>query len=99
MDITLVLLIVFIVTARIIVTPAVPLDLPRATQSEEVQVVLSLILPPSRPALINRLAAPEDATILRLATDAVARDRECALCSTALAARSTPIGGPVLYGA
>ena len=44
-DITLVLLIIFIVTAKIIVTPAVPLDLPRAAHSEEVQVVFSVIVP------------------------------------------------------
>lgn len=39
-DITLVLLIIFIVTAKILVTPAVPLDLPQAARSEEVQLVL-----------------------------------------------------------
>jgi biopolymer transport protein ExbD len=44
-DVMLVLLVIFIVTAKIIVTPAVPLDLPQASHSEEVQVVLSVILP------------------------------------------------------
>ena len=75
-DITLVLLIIFIVTARIIVTPAVPLDLPKATQSEEVQVVLSIIVPASGPVLVNGQAAPDDAVVLRLTKDAVARDRD-----------------------
>lgn len=75
-DITLVLLIIFIVTARIIVTPAVPLDLPRATQSEQVQVVFSLLLPLSGPALVNGQAAADDATVLRLAREAVARDQD-----------------------
>ncbi|MEM7156551.1 MAG: biopolymer transporter ExbD [Myxococcota bacterium] len=41
-DITLVLLIIFIVTAKIVVAPAVPLDLPTASQSEAVQTVLSV---------------------------------------------------------
>jgi len=44
-DVMLVLLVIFIVTAKIIVTPAVPLDLPRAAHGEEVQVILSVILP------------------------------------------------------
>lgn len=75
-DITLVLLIIFIVTAKIVVTPAVPLDLPRAAQSEEVQVVFSVILPPSGPALVNGEPVPDDATLARLAREAVGRDAE-----------------------
>jgi len=75
-DVTLVLLIIFIVTARIIVTPAVPLDLPRATQSEEVQVVLSLILQARGATLINGQAAPDDETVLRVAGDAVRNDHD-----------------------
>jgi biopolymer transport protein TolR len=43
-DITLVLLIILIVTAKIIVTPAIPLDLPQAAQSDAVQTVLSVSL-------------------------------------------------------
>ena len=75
-DIMLVLLIIFIVTARIIMTPAVPLDLPRATQSEEVQVILSLIVPTSGPILVNGQAAVDDGIILRLAGEVFARDHE-----------------------
>lgn len=41
-DIVLVLLIIFIVTAKFVVVPAVPLDLPRATRSEEVQTILAV---------------------------------------------------------
>jgi biopolymer transport protein TolR len=44
-DVMLVLLVIFIVTAKIIVTPAVPLDLPRAAHADEVQVVLSVVMP------------------------------------------------------
>src|ERR1700694_3184711 len=75
-DITLVLLIIFIVTARIIVTPAVPMELPKASQSEEVQVVLSLLGPASGPMLVNGQAAPDDATVLRLTRESVARDHD-----------------------
>jgi biopolymer transport protein TolR len=41
-DITLVLLIIFIVTAKMIDNPALPLDLPQASQSEELQTVLAI---------------------------------------------------------
>lgn len=73
-DITLVLLIIFIVTAKIIVTPAVPLDLPRATQSEELQVVFSVIVPVGGATLVNGEPAASDETLRSLAHDAVARD-------------------------
>jgi len=75
-DITLVLLIIFIVTAKIIVTPAVPLDLPKASQSEEVQVVFSVIVPASGVTLVNGEPAGSDDTVLRMARAAVEQDRE-----------------------
>ena len=56
----LVLLVIFIVTAKIIVTPAVPLDLPHAAHGEEVQVVLSVIVPVRGPMLVNGAALPND---------------------------------------
>jgi biopolymer transport protein TolR len=75
-DITLVLLIIFIVTAKIIVTPAVPLDLPRASQSEEMQVVFSVIVPANGPTLVNGETANNDDTLLQLASKAVGQDPE-----------------------
>jgi len=44
-DIVLVLLIIFIVTAKIVVTPAVPLDLPQASKSEALQTIFSVVVP------------------------------------------------------
>lgn len=44
-DITLVLLVVFMVTAKMIVTPAVPLDLPPSTHAAVVQTILSVAVP------------------------------------------------------
>jgi biopolymer transport protein TolR len=44
-DITLVLLIIFMVTAKMVVAPALPMNLPRAEASEAVQVVLSVAVP------------------------------------------------------
>lgn len=73
-DITLVLLIIFIVTAKIIVSPAVPLDLPRASQSEEMQVVFSVIVPANGPTLVNGEPAGDDDLLLRLAKQAVGQD-------------------------
>ena len=75
-DITLVLLIIFIVTAKIIVTPAVPLDLPQASQSEQIQVVFSVILPATGATLVNGEPANDDATLVRLARDALANNAE-----------------------
>jgi biopolymer transport protein ExbD len=43
-DVTLVLLIIFIVTAKIIVQSGLPMDLPKAASGEEVQVIFSVEL-------------------------------------------------------
>lgn len=73
-DITLVLLIIMMVTAKIIASPAVPVDLPKAAKAEEVQVVFSVILPANGPTLVDGKNAAEDATLLALARAAVAKD-------------------------
>lgn len=52
-DIVLVLLIIFIVTAKIIVTPAVEMDLPEASTAGEIQVVLSVIVPARGATLVD----------------------------------------------
>ena len=59
-DVMLVLLVIFIVTAKIIVTPAVPLDLPHAAHGEEVQVVLSIVMPARGPILVDGAPIPND---------------------------------------
>jgi biopolymer transport protein ExbD len=61
-DVVLVLLIIFIVTAKIIVTPAVEMDLPEASTAGEVQVVLSVIVPQRGATLVNGepVAADDD---------------------------------------
>jgi len=75
-DITLVLLIIFIVTAKIIVAPAVPLELPHASQSEQMQVVFSVIVPVSGPTLVDGVPISDDAGLRELAAQARARDAE-----------------------
>src|ERR1700704_1034550 len=72
-DVMLVLLVIFIVTAKIIVTPAVPLDLPRASSSEEVQVVYSVIVPASAPARVNGQPVADDAALSATARAALAQ--------------------------
>ncbi len=74
-DITLVLLIIFIVTAKMVVAPALPVDLPHATQSEQIQVVFSVVLPASGPALVNGDAVDDAALSIR-AEQAARDDKE-----------------------
>ena len=52
-DITLVLLVIFMVTAKIVVAPAVPLDLPRANEGRDIQVVFSVLLPKDGTVLVD----------------------------------------------
>src|SRR5262249_14611144 len=68
-DITLVLLIIFIVTAKIIVTPAVPLDLPAASTTEEQEVGLSVIVPKSGPIMVNGVTAASDDELIQAGKD------------------------------
>jgi biopolymer transport protein ExbD len=75
-DVMLVLLVIFIVTAKIIVTPAVPLDLPHAAHGDEVQVVLSVIVPVRGPMLVNGAALPNDEALEDKARAALADDRD-----------------------
>jgi biopolymer transport protein ExbD len=75
-DITLVLLIIFIVTAKIVVTPAVPLDLPQAAKTDEIQTVFSVIIPARGPVLLNGAAATSDDELLARTRAARAADPE-----------------------
>ena len=74
-DITLVLLIIFIVTAKLVVAPAVPLDLPKASQSEELQTILSIVVPAEGPTQVDG-APTDDAALGGRARAALARDPE-----------------------
>jgi biopolymer transport protein ExbD len=73
-DITLVLLIIFMVTTRIVLNQTVPLDLPKAaTGTSDVQVVFSIILATDGRVLVDGKAIPNDEAILQLARDAQAQ--------------------------
>ncbi|MDP9034887.1 MAG: biopolymer transporter ExbD [Myxococcota bacterium] len=70
-DITLVLLIIFMVTTKIVMNQTVPLDLPKAaTGTSDVQVVFSIILAADGRAVVDGNPVANDDTILQLARDA-----------------------------
>lgn len=69
-DITLVLLIIFIVTAKIVVAPAVPLDLPQASSGRQTQVVFSVIVDTHGPVLVDGEPVLNDEQLLKLAHEA-----------------------------
>ncbi len=72
-DVTLVLLIIFMVTTKIVMNQTVPLDLPKAsTGTSDVQVVFSIILAADGRALVDTKPIPNDEAILALAKDAAA---------------------------
>lgn len=68
-DIMLVLLIIFMVTARLIDNQAVLLDLPKAASGAEVQIVFSIVLAADGSAQVDSRNVPNDDAILALAKE------------------------------
>jgi biopolymer transport protein ExbD len=75
-DITLVLLIIFMVTAKLVVSRALPLDLPRAATGGEVQEVFSLALFTDGSLRVDGTRVPDERALLALARLAQAKNRE-----------------------
>src|SRR5271165_5978832 len=76
-DITLVLLIIFMVTTKIVLNQTVPLDLPKAaTGTSDVQVVFSIILAADGRSMVDSKPLPNDDAILQLARDAASTHPE-----------------------
>jgi len=76
-DITLVLLIIFMVTTKIVLNQTVPLDLPKAaTGTSDVQVVFSIILAADGRTMVDGKPVANDDGILPLARDAQAAHPE-----------------------
>jgi biopolymer transport protein ExbD len=75
-DITLVLLIVFMVTAKLIVSQTLPLDLPKAASASEQQVVFSVALTPSGDTIVDSKKIGSDEDILSASRQAHARRPE-----------------------
>lgn len=74
-DIALVLLIIFIVTAKIVVAPAVPMDLPEASQAEEIQTIFAVGVDPSGALTVDGQSCADDA-LDDMARGALERDSE-----------------------
>jgi biopolymer transport protein ExbD len=69
-DITLVLLIIFMVTAKLISSMAIPLDLPKAAAGQaDVQTIFSVSLAADGKAQVDGKAISSDDAILELARD------------------------------
>jgi biopolymer transport protein ExbD len=76
-DITLVLLIIFMVTAKLIVNKdALTVDLPKASTGSEVQDILSIVLAPGDITQLNGVGVPNDEALLAQARASFAKDKE-----------------------
>lgn len=69
-DIVLVLLIIFMVTAKLIVSKSVPLDLPKAATGSDIQTVFSVVLAADGTTQVDSKTVPNDDAILGLAKTA-----------------------------
>jgi biopolymer transport protein ExbD len=75
-DITLVLLIIFMVTAKIIVSSALPLDLPTAAKGETVQLVFGLDVHANGEIVVDGKRVSDDAAVLALAKESLAKNKD-----------------------
>jgi biopolymer transport protein ExbD len=75
-DITLVLLIIFMVTAKLVISRALPMDLPKAATGGEVQQIFSVSLLADGRTEVDGAPAPEDQDVLARAKSALARTPE-----------------------
>jgi biopolymer transport protein ExbD len=75
-DITLVLLIIFMVTAKIIVSSALPLDLPKAAKTETVQLVFGLELHANGDIFVDGKRVPEDKAVISLAKESLSKNKD-----------------------
>lgn len=75
-DITLVLLIIFMVTAKLIVSQSLPLDLPKAASGQEVQLIFGLELHANGDTIVDGKKVANDDAILPLAREAQAKNPE-----------------------
>jgi biopolymer transport protein ExbD len=93
-DITLVLLIVFMVTAKLIVSQAIPFDLPKAATGSATQVVFTVSLDASGQVRADGQTMQGDESLRRAAFAALARDAEI---RTVVQASSAVAHGSVIH--
>ena len=75
-DITLVLLIIMMVTAKIIVSQSVPMDLPKASSGQEVQMIFAVQLHKNGDAFVDQQKLPNDEAIKGLAREALSKNED-----------------------
>src|SRR3954470_1032307 len=75
-DVTLVLLIIFMVTARIIVSQGMPMDLPKSASGEALQTVFSVELTADGKTRVDSEPAADDEAIAPLAKRAKAKTKD-----------------------
>src|SRR5258706_10845951 len=75
-DVTLVLLIIFMVTARIIVSQGMPMDLPKSASGGALQTVFSVELTADGKTRVDSEAAADDEAIAPLAKKAKAKNKD-----------------------
>ena len=72
-DITLVLLIIFMVTAKLIVSQAMPLDLPKAANGQDIQMIFGVELHANGDTIVNGKKLSGDDAVLPLAKEELAK--------------------------
>jgi biopolymer transport protein ExbD len=75
-DVTLVLLIIFMVTAKIIVSQGMPMDLPQSASGEDIQTVFSVELTQDGKTRVDSRFVDNDELIGRLAKEAKAKTKD-----------------------
>ena len=75
-DITLVLLIIFMVTAKLIVSQSMPLDLPKAANGTDIQLVFGVELHQNGDILVDNKKLANDDAIVPLAKEAQSNNPE-----------------------
>lgn len=89
-DIVLVLLIIFMVTAKLIVSQSVPLDLPKAATGSDVQTVFSIVLAADGSTQIDNKPVTSDDAVLAQAK--AAREKNAELRAIIKADSAVPHG-------
>jgi len=75
-DIMLVLLIIFMVTAKIIVSQAIPLDLPKAASGGETQMIFTVTIDKDGKILADKHPIGSDDELRKAAADALAKNKD-----------------------
>jgi biopolymer transport protein ExbD len=75
-DVTLVLLIIFMVTAKIIVSQGMPMDLPKSASGEALQTVFSVELTADGKTRIDSEGVADDEALIPLAKKAKAKNKD-----------------------